>query len=1027
MRILKWTKEQQLAIEKEGTNLIISAGAGSGKTAVLSERVLRKLKEGIDIRRILILTFTNEAAGEMRERIRKKIKKEGLKEQLQYLDAAYITTFDAYAFSLVKKYHYLFNLDPELSIIDSSIILLEKKKILEEIIMDLYEKKDPNYLKLVSDFTTRDDEEIKNAILSISNTLDLRYDKKEYLTTYMETFYQDTYLDRIFEEYFLYLKNLTLLIEEDYYALESFLTEKVRENCFEAISPIFKPRNYDDLYRYQIHLPQFRGLDPEANEIKEDLKDLVKELNDLTVYSEEELKAQIKSTKEYVQAIIDIILKLDERIFDYKRKKNSFEFVDIAKMAIQIVKEHPSIREEIKLSYQEIMIDEYQDTNDLQEMFIHEIENHNVYMVGDIKQSIYRFRNANPRIFREKYDQYKKHIQGEKIDLLENFRSRKEVLANINEIFQLIMIPDLGGVDYEDHHAMVYGNHAYDELGKNDQNHNLEIWKYQNMDKNFSNAEIEAFFIAKDILEKIQNHYLIYDFELGKNRSVNYQDFCIILDRGTKMTLYKKIFETFHIPMEIYKDSNLTEGEDILVIRNIIQLILAIYKQNFDVNMRYYFVSIARSFLKNMNDEEIFRCLENNTFYQSDIYLKAQEIAKNIDDLTPHLLLKRIIQDFDYYQKLILVGNLKDAMIRMDYLFNLASSMENIGYTIENFLDYLNQMIDTKTEIRYKEGKSASNSVKIMNIHKSKGLEFQICYFAGFDQKFNLRDLQSRFMVDSTYGILTPFYQEGIGTLFTKELIKNKYMEEEIAEKIRLFYVALTRAKEKMIMVIPEFKTQHLVKTRMDYLTEMKYRSFYDFLTSISLNLSKYVKTIDVSDLSLSKDYEFGVKKAFEKLHSDQEMEFRNLDISAHFIESTHASKMIKSILSYQEAKTLEYGTKIHEMLEETDFKQVKNPNIYVQHLLHTFDFLNATIYQELEFMFVKNDQEYHGIIDLMLEYDDEIKIIDYKLKNIEDEAYQRQLSVYYEYVRSVSDKKISLYLYSIMDHKVKEVEVVKL
>ena len=210
---MNWTKEQQLAIEKEGCNLIISAGAGSGKTAVLSERVLRKLQEGVDIRNILILTFTNEAAGEMKERIRKKIKKAGLKDQLAYLDAAYITTFDAYAFSLVKKYHYLFNLDANLSIIDSSVINLEKKRILDDIVMDLYNSKDPLYLKLVSDFTSRDDALIKDAILNISNTLDLRYDKKDYLNCYINQFYSDEYVDKIFEEYFLYLKNLTLLIE----------------------------------------------------------------------------------------------------------------------------------------------------------------------------------------------------------------------------------------------------------------------------------------------------------------------------------------------------------------------------------------------------------------------------------------------------------------------------------------------------------------------------------------------------------------------------------------------------------------------------------------------------------------------------------------------------------------------------------------------------------------------------------------------------------------------------------------------
>ena len=509
---MDWTKEQLLAINREGTNLIVSAGAGSGKTAVLSERVLRKLKEGIDIRNILILTFTNEAAGEMKDRIRKKMEQADLILQLSYLDAAYITTFDAYALSLVKKYHYLFNLSENIVIIDSSIINLEKKRILDDIVMELFKNKDKNYLKLVKDFTERDDEAIKKAILTISNTLSLRYDKTEYLTHYVELYYQDDYIDKIFEEYFLYLKNLTSLIEEDFYSLEGFLTEKVRDKCYEALSPIFRPRCYHDLER-TIDLPQFKGLDEEALEIKENLKMHVEELKDLTIYHEEELKNQVKSTKEYVLAIIDVILKLDERMEKYKREKNAFEFVDIAKMAISLVKDNPSIREEIKQTYQEIMIDEYQDTNDLQEMFIHEIENHNVYMVGDIKQSIYRFRNANPNIFREKYDHYKGHEEGEKIDLLENFRSRSEVLENINEIFNLIMIPELGGVDYQDHHAMVYGNMAYQELGNTDQNNYLEILKYPDS-QDFSHAEIEAFAIAKDIREKIKDKYLVYDFKL---------------------------------------------------------------------------------------------------------------------------------------------------------------------------------------------------------------------------------------------------------------------------------------------------------------------------------------------------------------------------------------------------------------------------------------------------------------------------------------------------------------------------------
>ena len=179
------------------------------------------------------------------------------------------------------------------------------------------------------------------------------------------------------------------------------------------------------------------------------------------------------STKEYVQAFIKIILELDKRLDQYKFKYEAFEFSDIAKMAIKIVQEHQDIREELKWAYNEILIDEYQDTNDLQEMFISSIENDNVYMVGDIKQSIYRFRNANPGIFKTKYDNYSVSLGGEKIDLLKNFRSRREVLDNINEIFNLIMTEEIGGVNYQNNHAMVYGNMAYINEGANNNDNNM--------------------------------------------------------------------------------------------------------------------------------------------------------------------------------------------------------------------------------------------------------------------------------------------------------------------------------------------------------------------------------------------------------------------------------------------------------------------------------------------------------------------------------------------------------------------------
>ena len=1018
------TPEQQLAVDLEGTNIIVSAGAGSGKTAVLSERVIRKLKDGIDIRNILMLTFTNEAAGEMANRIRKKIKKAGLTSQLEYLDQAYITTFDAFALSLVKKYHYVLNIDKSIDIIDSSINDLKRNEFLEEIFLSLYEAKDEKFLKLIGDFTTRDDEVIKKAILSINKSLDLKYDKEDYIDNYVNNFYNNKYIEQLFAEYFNYLKKISLELEDSVLILENFMDSSSYENIYNSLSKLFRPNSYNDLYKNNnIVLPRFTKVDSSGISVKENIQELFKELNELVIYSEDELKNNYFCTRDYVEVILKIIKMLDEKINLYKKEQNSYEFTDIAKMAISIVKDNEDIRLELKDKFNEIMIDEYQDTNDLQETFIKLLENDNVYMVGDIKQSIYRFRNANPLIFKDKYDRYSINNGGKKIDLLKNFRSREEVLYNINEIFAPLMTQDIGGINYKESHAMVYGNKAYIEKGANDYNNYLDILTYNNEDKKYTNDEIEAFIIAKDIKKKIEEKYLVFDFDKECNRDVTYNDFCIILDRGSKMSLFKKVFEYLDIPMEVYKDNNLIEENDIFIIKNIIGLILSIKDGIYNKNLKYYFTSVARSYIGNLCDNEIFKCFEENKIFKTDIYNKCYEISKDIDIMTPNILLKRIIKDFDFYDKFILVGNVDAAIKRINYLLELSKNAENLGFSIIDFSNYLNEMIDSDQEIKYKEAKSNSISVKIMNIHKSKGLEFPICYFAGFPKSFNISDLKNKFMFDNKYGILTPFYKEGIGETFVKTLVKNNYYLNEVAEKIRLFYVALTRAKEKMIMVMPNIEDKKYVKDEISFMDGIKFRSFYDFIKSISGNLAKYMISIDLNNVGVTKDYEFSKSLSKNMVNNEEaNMLFIEDEIPFIEIEKKHASKTIKEILSISDEKTLEFGTKIHELLELTDFKNANTDNKYVNHLLNTFDFNSAKIYQELEFSYELDDVLYHGIIDLMLEYEDKIFIIDYKLKNIDDENYIKQLNVYYNYVKCISNKDVHMYLYSILDNVTKEI-----
>jgi len=1021
----RWTAEQQEAIDKEGSNIIVSAGAGSGKTAVLSERVLRKVKDGVNVNELLILTFTKAAAFEMKERIRKKIAGvPELSKQLEYIDSSYITTFDSYALSVVKKYHYLLNIPKNVSIIDASVIYLEKNKIIDKIFEDLYLSNDKDFLKLISDFCVKDDDEIKKYIINISSKLDLKYDKKEYLEKYLECFFNEKKVNDDINLFVDLLKNKIKLINNNLDKISSFVDSDYLDLLYQELDGLLNASTYDKiLTAFPIKLPNLpRGSEEDAKRIKEEISSNIKEINSLLTFtSASDIKSSIYLTKDYLKVIIDIINKLDKELNTWKEVNNLYEFTDISKMAIKIVKENKSVRDELKYFFKEIMVDEYQDTSDLQEAFISEIENDNVYMVGDIKQSIYRFRNANPYIFKNKYDNYSKNNGGYKIDLVKNFRSREEVLSNINLIFDLIMDDDIGGADYKVSHRMVFGNMSYIEKGTTGQNNNFEVLNYSYpKDLDFTREEVEIFTIAKDIKEKVESKYQVFDKDEGILRDITYNDFVILMDRTTKFDLYKKIFGYLQIPLDKYTDTSITNEVDTLIIKNILSLIINTYKKNFDTEFKYSFTSVARSYLFSYPDEVIFDYLDNGNYMNSSIMEKVNEIVEEYLLLTPRSLLEKIISKFDIYSKLSLVGDVSSRMIRYEYLINLSSSLEDANYGVEEFYNYLDTLIEDNYDIKVSIKENNSDSVKIMTIHKSKGLEYHICYYSGLHAKFNIGDLKEKFLYDNKYGIITPFFNEGIANTIYKYLLKEDYIKEEISEKIRLFYVALTRAKEKMIL-ISNIEEDNIGNISIEDYNRGNYRSFLDILKSIYLNIKDYMINVDLSKLNLTKDYNL-IKKTNYKEHindANEKIEFLKNDIPNKELTSTHFSKTISTLIDKSTKEKLEFGEYMHYLFEITDFK---NPNLdiidpkyreYISSFLNSgIDFKGANIYKEYEFI----NNEAHGIIDLLLEYNDKVIIIDYKLKNIEDDAYLEQLNGYKTYIGNKLKKPVEIYLYSIID-----------
>ena len=1019
-----WTKEQEDAIYKDNSNIIVSAGAGSGKTAVLSERVLRKLKSGVSISNLLILTFTKAAAHEMKERIKSKIKSiPELKDELLKVDSAYITTFDSYALSIVKKYGYLINVSSNCSIIEKSIIDIKKLEFMDSTFMELYENKDPEFLKFIDTFCTKDDKQIKSYMLSIILKLDLIYNIYDYLDNYLRDFYAEEYINNSIKEYEELLIEKIGHLNKLFLDLEEYVEVEYYEKISLELSELLLSDNYNSIKQNIKTIPQLpKNSLEEAKKIKEEMSSIIKELTTLCEYSSiDEIKNIIYKTKENVSVIIKIVKKFNEKINDYKFSNDVYEFLDIAKMSIKILEQNEDIRNDIKNNLNEILIDEYQDTSDLQDLFISYIENNNCYMVGDIKQSIYRFRNANPNLFKNKYDKYTSCIDGIKIDLNKNFRSRSEVLNNINLVFDDIMTNMLGGADYKKSHRMVFGNSIYDTIGNTNQNNNMEFLVYDyNKDNIYKKEEIEIFIIANDIKNKIESGYKIFDKDTKEIRNIKYSDIAILLDRSTNFSLYKKIFEYLNIPLSIYKDEVLTNNTTINIIKNIIYLMI---NSNYNGDFKYSFISVLRSYLFNMDDNLIFEYFDNKNFNDCELIKKVRSIDFNSMSLSNTII--EIINSFNFYEKIITVGNVSNHIVVLDNLIAISKNLENLGYDIYSFYDYLNKILEENYEINYPVNLSLEG-VKIMTIHKSKGLEFNICYFASLYSKFNKSDLKERFLFDNKYGFITPIFDNGIRSTIYKELLKRKYLIDEISEKIRLFYVALTRAKEKMIMVMP----QSFNEIDNSLFGKLKYSSFLDMISSIVDNLKPYFKHIDLEKINLSKNYNFIKQNNYkEKIDTvDEKIKINDIVITSIENEDKHFSKINNKLYSSDEYKNTKFGTLIHSIFENIDFDnpQYNLLDPFIASKIKKFIETNiledsVNLYKEYEFMYEEDNVTYHGIIDLLIEYKDCFKIVDYKLKNITDEAYINQLNGYKKYIENLTGKKVYTYLYSIINEKLVE------
>ena len=1009
---IRYTDEQLEAITTPVYNTMISAGAGSGKTKVLTQRVFNHLANNIDVDRLLVLTFTNAAAAEMKQRVIKLLVEDNSlepdlkKAQLNKIDSAYIMTFDAYSLFLVKKYHQLLNVDKDIDIADSNIINGITDKFLDEIFEEQYVSNDI-FKDIISKYCVKDDDVVKGFVKSLNKKLDLIYDRDNFIKTYNDLFFSTSHLNNELDSYTSLLLQKLKQVDE--------LLNKISElddlnRFFNNWQGINNLSSYEEVRSYVANISAVRKknkeeYDEDALILKDKIKDIIKDINELTKYDKSTLFNDVLINKDYVNCLLELAEELNRRINVYKKENNLYDFIDIAKLAIEVVDKNEEIRESIKNNFYEILIDEYQDTSDIQELLISKISNNNVYVVGDIKQSIYRFRYANPDIFKKKYEDYSKGIGGKKIDLTNNFRSRFEVLRDINLFFNKTMSSSVGGADYTNGHQLVAGNLSY----LKDEKYKCEILSYEKQ-KGVDSAYIEAQLIADDIKQKV------HSFQL-KDHLCDYRDITILVDRSSKFDVFKEVLTANNIPTFIETEEKMSESDLLTVIRSIFKLLV-----NYD---KHAYISLERSFLCETSDEDIFNNIKNNIVFDSPTYIKINNIKSNIDTKTISNILDEIMDSFDVYSKLVKIKDVHASNVKIDYLYQLANNLNNLGYTYKDFNDYLVDVFDREDDIKFRIGSEVENAVRITNYHKSKGLEYNVVYYPCLSYSFNQQDKKGDFLFDKNHGIIMPAFinNRGLRDTFIKELYKYNYDLEDIGEKIRLFYVALTRAKEKMIIVNCFDDKIEPTDTNLDDITKASIKNYSSMLTYIMNDLSDFIINKDIPEIKEN----IIQKDLFTTLTKSNKLTLKpNIKVIPQEVTTSHFSKQA-GLIDQTTLDKMELGTKIHYYLEMLDFKNPDYSYVDNKYINKIKQFMNspllenikeAKIFKEYEFM----DNGKHGFIDLLLEYKDKIVIIDYKTKNIDDVHYDEQLNGYRTYIESLTSKPVYCYLYSIIDETYREV-----
>lgn len=1032
---MNWTKNQQKALNAKAGKYLVAAGAGSGKTAVLTNRINQLIFDsslGISFSNLLVLTFTKKAAADMKNKTRKiLLESEEGKKLLPELEAASITTFDSFALGVVKKYHYELGLPKHVEILDEGLEKLQKQRILDEILNEKYQEALDNpkgaFAHLAKNLAFKDDKELRALILKIDAAADLEEDRDLFFSSYKAKHYDDrsfiegAWKNLVNEAVEALSKALEIVLDAGS-AIENekdvnFLNDKLA--LFRQDEAVFWKQLADD------NFPRpSKSWSPEYASIHSSVNENYYKAAHAIAKSFPSKEAQIAcylATEADVMEVLSLAKLLGEKMKEFSYSHHCFTFAGIATLAREVVKKHPEVQKQMHDQYRYIMIDEYQDTNDLQESFMNSLKSENVFQVGDVKQSIYGFRNANPTLFENKRLSYgKPGGEGELITLADNFRSREPILIGINDLFLELMDQKAGGVDYKDNQALLFGNHSY--TAEQGEEHKPAIATYEPVDR-LSKGELEARSIAGDIAKKIAERFLVQD-EKGL-RPCTYKDFCILVDKRTDLDAYRRVFNDLKIPFEAVEKGESSKKDITLVFRNLLELILVLQGEipSSENRLKHLYASLGRSFLCHEKDKVIFEAIQNGSYRDSPLFKKANEVGEKIRGLGLEEAVGEIFKDFEFVERLPLLAEVKENYATIERFQKLSATFAGFGWGLPSFFAYFSDIEKYEQQFNIEPSSSGMDCVHYMTIHASKGLEFPFVYVGGLHHPFFANNPNSGEKQTATYHptygvLLSRIGEEGDDTLMSFLFLKAKEEERQlqISERMRLFYVALTRAKEYLYLVRPPKKERKKGPKK-----PWEAGKSTDFLDAYENKNHAFLEENWAPSFSVSNLPESVTKKPAISLH----------EIHVEAIEVEPLQKASKAKTEKIPEQILLEGTRLHRLLELMDWHAkdvswIKNDKdrAIIDKVVALPLFENsqqAKAFQE--YSFVDEEEGVNGTIDLFLLYEDHIDLIDYKTRSIDDPSYGEQLAVYEAYLSKVFHLPIRKYLLSIKESRLKVID----